>query len=568
VRTQGTAAVEALRTYRTAARRAPRPERLSKRVRESARSSLLHLGGNPDRPAFSLIDYDHRSFGPFLGVSDEGSAAPVIRNAAYASPKARALGRNAGPLTVGVAVDAERLGAIGEIIVGPDEYAEVWLATIDRMLVTTNIGTRVNVRVYKREPRLVVAGTDAGALEAAKKGVRDIVAPFVDTPDTVPRRVTVHIELPRRATVTQKAKILRALERDLARATKPGAERLHHLALVARIGWGRPGGDAARAAVDLAYRAGITEVVLDGVVRKEADEAVSFAGLLNYLAPGLLGPLLRRAKEKGVRVRPANLPDPETIARSIWTSLATARSMGVHLGKYGCFPLTLEDTARVVSRVQRWLPGWSAAPVFFVDQPLLSGDAVDADGDLLRGLKRWLRVVAKNGARIVLIDTVDKAKASRLLRSKRTPKGTLSANQIAGVDALAASLGIKVLWAGGLSMHDAFELGRAGVFGLYVTSSVAKTIAATGVYADEPMASVKEPDYDAIVRCKLLIEAGFLAGRARGAEAEALDTSARSVLDAPDAVRAKKAEGALAKLAEAAWRKRLGSRTKSRTKGR
>ena len=39
--------------------------------------------------------YDHQRFGPILGVSDEGSAAPTIAYAAYNSAKALATGLGA-----------------------------------------------------------------------------------------------------------------------------------------------------------------------------------------------------------------------------------------------------------------------------------------------------------------------------------------------------------------------------------------------------------------------------------------------------------------------------------------
>ena len=56
--------------------------------------------------------------------------------------------RRRTPLTLGVAHDAERLGAVGEVAVGPDEYAAIRLACRGRLLTTTNVGTRVNVRHF------------------------------------------------------------------------------------------------------------------------------------------------------------------------------------------------------------------------------------------------------------------------------------------------------------------------------------------------------------------------------------------------------------------------------------
>ena len=360
----------------------------------------------------------------------------------------------------------------------------------------------------------------------------------------------MHIELPGRGTVPKKKQALRALAKVIA-ALPPRARRVQRLGLVARIGWGPKGRDAAIAAIDLANATGLSEVVLDGVVRKEADEAVTMAGLLQYLPPGLVGPVLRHAKASGIRVRTANLSDPETISRGVWTSLLTARKMSAHLGKYGCFPLTLEETATVVKNVQGWFAGWSAAPVLFVDQGVLSADGVDVGRDLMRGAKRWLTVVGKAGARVVLIDTVDKARAKKLLRSPRTPDGAFSLEQIAKVEAVASRLGIKVLWAGGLGMRDAFEVAKLGVFGIYVTSAVSKAIAATGVYAHEPsLPSVKEPQYDAVLRTKALIEAGFLAARG----APELVPLAEELLAATEPKSGAVAERALLRATERAWR--------------
>ena len=86
-----------------------------------ARRAFLHLGGDPARASASLKDYNHERYGPFLGVSDEGSAAGQIRDAGCESPKMRALSRSSRstPLVVGVAVDAERLGGGGRL---PREY--------------------------------------------------------------------------------------------------------------------------------------------------------------------------------------------------------------------------------------------------------------------------------------------------------------------------------------------------------------------------------------------------------------------------------------------------------------
>jgi hypothetical protein len=275
-------------------------------------------------------------------------------------------------------------------------------------------------------------------------------------------------------------------------------------------------------------------VAIDGVKRKDADRAVSLAGLLDYFPPGLVGPILRAAARNGVRVRTANLPDTDTIARSTWVALATARSCGASLGKYGCFPLTRRETDHVVHQIQRWLPDWSAAPVFFVDQGLLGEDRVDVGRDLSRGLRSWLESVAAHGVRVVLIDTIDKATGRRLLKkSSQDANGFLGPKQVADAENLARRLGIKVLWAGGMGLQDAYEMGRLGVFGIYVTSAAATTIPVAGSYRRDPsLAGVKEPSKAAVLRTKILLEAGFLAAKLPDGTADGIERLAQQLLAA------------------------------------
>ncbi len=533
---------QALADYRTAVVNGGATRALTAR----ARRAFLHLGGSPARSSASLKDYDHARYGPFLGVSDEGSAARQIREAAFESPKVRALPRTAPrtPLVVGVAVDAERLGGIGEVAVGPDEYADVWLESVDRVLITTNIGTRVNTRVYRREPLVVLRSDRPEAIEAAKREIAAAFKPFIETPDGRPRPLTVFVDIPRYARMTTPGK--RAALRKLVKHVSSGAAAGRGgkaappgqaLGLAAWVKLGPPGKAEAIAAIGLAASAGMNAVAIEGVKRRDADRAVSLAGLLDYFPPGLVGPILRAAAKKGVRVRTANLPDTDTIARSTWVGLTTARSCGASLGKYGCFPLTRLETDHVVQQIQGWLPDWSAAPVFFVDQGLLREDRVDVGRDLSRGLEAWLETVAAHGVRVVLIDTIDKATGRRLLKkSSRDDGGFLGPNQVEAAENRARALGIKVLWAGGLGLRDAYRMGRLGVFGIYVTSAAATTIAAGGSYRRAPsLAGVKEPSKAAVLRTKILLEAGFLSAQLAGETAARIERLAQQVLAAHDA---------------------------------
>lgn len=103
------AARELLRRYRHLAADGSLP---NAGWRSAAKAALTHIGCDAERRGELLRDYDHRRHGPFLGVSDDGDAADDICRAAWVSPKAMALGRRAAPLTIGVAVDAERLGGV------------------------------------------------------------------------------------------------------------------------------------------------------------------------------------------------------------------------------------------------------------------------------------------------------------------------------------------------------------------------------------------------------------------------------------------------------------------------
>ncbi len=463
-----------------------------------------------------------------------------------------------------MAIDAERLGGVGEVAVGPEEYANVWQESVDRILVTTNIGTRVNVRFYRRQPPVLLVRGDRAAIAKAKSAIAAAFTPFVETPDKRPRPLTVLIDIPRFSpmSVAQKKTALRTLRRFVASGKAAGrrvAPKGQKLGLTAWVRLGIEGKAEAEAAIDLASSVGFDTVVLSGVKRKDADAAVSFAGLLDYFQPGIVGPLLRRARDKGVLVRAANLPDTDTIARSIWVGLTTARTMGANLGKYGCFPLTLPEIDHVVEQVQSWLPDWSAAPVLFVDHGVLRAEGVDVGHDLPRGIEAWLDTVARHGVRVVLFDTVEKSTGRVLL--KKNPddaNGYLTERQVARIAAHARRRGIKALWAGGFRLRDAFALGKLGVFGIYVTTAAATTIPVHGSYIRDPaLAGVKEPSREAVLRTKILLEAGFLVSRLKGEAAQEIARDAQVTLAAidaaePDGLAARTAS--LAQACERGWR--------------
>jgi hypothetical protein len=112
------------------------------------------------RHRFSLATYDSERFGPLFAVSDEGSAGETIVNAAYASAKAKALWP-IDPVSLGVALDGERMTSAGEVPIGPPEYEDLLDAATGRLLLTTNVGVRVNARLTQQLPEFAVTENSA-----------------------------------------------------------------------------------------------------------------------------------------------------------------------------------------------------------------------------------------------------------------------------------------------------------------------------------------------------------------------------------------------------------------------
>lgn len=517
--------------------------------RGAAREALLSSGGQMERLSRSLHDYDHHRYGPFLGISNEGSGAATICAAALASPKARALNDGADALTIGVAVDGEVLGGVGEVPIGPDEYADIWLECAGRALMSTNIGSRANMRFYKPAPIVPMDPTGgAPALEAAKAGLAAAFKPFLEAPGG-PRPLVVFVELPAAAPAASAQQALEALQAYVETGAV-AAPAVQTIGLKVSLSAGEDALPLALAGVDLAAAAGLREVAIDGPVRPEAGRVLSLPGLLTFLPPDSVDALLERAAQRGVRVRPFSTIDADTVARQIWATLNTARSMGLHLGKYGLFPLTLDECDRVVGHMQRWFPDWSAAPVFYVDQGLLADDHAYTIADLEPAIERWLRLVAGHGVRLVLIDTVDKAQGWKIVKADGDPKGLLEIGQIARLNALAESLGVNAMWAGGIGIDQAWPLGELGVFGVYVTTAVAEAAPVSGIYVSDPaLAAVKRPTRAGILRVKTLLEAGFLSKKLEQAPQTAEVADARTKLAA-----AGRDAAALAPVLIGAWR--------------
>jgi len=471
--------------------------------------ALHFLGGQADRHPFSLKEYNHQKYGPYLGVSDEGSAAEVIRHAAYASPKAGALRSGVSPGTLGLAVDAERLGSVGEIPVGPDEYITVWSECTSRLLMSTNVGSRVNLRLYNRAHLITIPSNGKEPmLKALEAELDKAFKPFVEAKR--PLVVFVEFEFGKKPTLAIQQKTLRAIV-NYVRNSGMTNSKIHHIGLNVRVGWGTKGRDSVLKAIELAKSVGIAHVSVDGVVTKEADRLISLPGLLNYFSPDLADTILQFAIKNKIQVDIVNKTDVDSVAREIWAGLNAARAMGFHLGKYGLFPLSLKECDKAVGQLQTWFSDWTAAPVFYIDQPLITSEKIFAGADIAEGCEEWLRTMAKHKVQVVLIDTVDKSKGWKILKTNNDPKGILTLQQIRKLDALGRKTGIRILWAGGITLEQVYHFGQIGVFGIYVTTAVSKAEPVKGTYLEDPgLASEKEPTFAGVLTAKTLLEAGFL----------------------------------------------------------
>jgi len=175
-------------------------------------------------------------------------------------------------------------------------------------------------------------------------------------------------------------------------------------------------------------------------------------------------------------------------------------------------------------------------------------------------------MVAKLHVCVVLIDTVKKSERRRLLKdSPDDERGFLTLDEVRDLDARGAKLGVKILWAGGITQPQAFEYGKLGVFGVYVTSAAATLKPVDRHYRRDPaLAGVREPQPEAVARVKLVLEAGFLVNRlqSRGSASQAteIETAARRLIETiagKDEAQTHHAEADLHRLATRGWNTHL-----------
>jgi len=466
---------------------------------------------------FPLDTYDSERFGPLFAVSDEGSAGETVVNAAYASAKARALWP-IDPVSLGVALDGERMTSAGEVPIGPPEYEDLLGTAAGRLPLTTNVGVRVNTRLTQQLPEFAVTEKSAND----KQWLDNVFAafePFLHTPDGQPRPLTVRLAIDPNAPIKSLKGVVTKLEAG-RKEGKMGPAEIHQLSVLVafedRITDDEI--DVIERIMQLAVDAGIRELAIDADLREPARRRLGIQSLLNILDPEHLRRLLRLSRQLAVRLTYRYHLDIETAARTIWTGLHTARTNGFSAGKYGLMPMTLEEQGAVIEMITGWTADWTAIPAFYVDTPLLTAEEVYDDTRCKDAAKLWLKTARGAGAKIVLFDSPDRVNPRRLIRQPNVANdiGVLSLADIEEILGYAKELGISILWSGGITSRQAFELAKRKVFGIFSTSSTAAKIAVTAAFEDDPrLATENEPTDVGVRRIHAIIQGGFLSAALR-----------------------------------------------------
>jgi hypothetical protein len=463
-----------------------------------------------------LDEYDSARFGPLLAVSDEGENAETIARAAWFSAKAHAL-HPPSPMPLGLMIDGERMVSAGEGPIGPDEYAKLIAAAFERTLASTNVGVRVNARLYRLLPEFAIA--DAAGDEA--KWLARVFAaftPFLKTLDGVPRPLTVRLIVELSDAPATVARLVAKLEAGRSQGLL-GPASLHRFSLLSissgDLHAGVPANETNLAEIKrviaIAAEAGISEVAIDGDLTLAARERMSLASLLNILDVSTLRDLFAAARPQKVRLVYRYQVDADSAARTIWTGLQAARSYGLTAGKYGLVPLTLEEQEQVVALVSRWTEGWTAVPAFYVDTPLVTGDDVFDESRSVEAALLWMEKVHAAGARLVLFDCPDRIAARHLIRDAQHAEGVLTLDQIAAIEQHAKDLGLKPMWSGGITARLAFALGAQQVFAIFSTGAASRQVPVHGSFADDPdLASEGAPTELGVRRVHAALQAGFL----------------------------------------------------------
>ncbi len=461
----------------------------------------------------ALEAYDNRRFGPIVGVSDEGSAAKTIAKAAYKSAKALAMGDDADEMCVGMIIDGERMGSAGEIPIGPDEYDHVVPAANGWTFCTTNVGVRVNTRLYQPLPEFFVPDAKANEEEWLESIFQEF-KPFIDTPDGYPRPLTIRLVTRSDACVKAFRNLVPKIEagRGKKRLASPA---LHRLSFLIEFDREITADDVAeiRKLMQAASEMKVPEVAVDGRLVEAARRRISIQGVLNVLDADTAQKLLEEGEKLDVQLVYHYEMDQQSAARTIWTGLHAARARGLTAAKYGLFPMKLEQQTHIVNEIQRWMgKDWTAIPAFYVDTALVTKNEVYQGDRCVEACRIWMNMISDAGAKVALIDCPDRIVKHRLLRTGGANDiGILNLPDVEALTRHAETLGLKALWSGGIRPDQAFELGKLGVAGIFTTGSTARPEAVHGTMkSDKQLAFQGEPTGTGVRRIHALVGGGYL----------------------------------------------------------
>jgi hypothetical protein len=499
-----------------------------------------------------LAEYDSDQYGPLFAVSDEGSAGSIVLDAALTSAKAAA--GASGLSRLGVILDGERMTSSGEVPIGPPEYGALSAGAVGRLLLTTNVGTRVNVRLTGQLPEFPALDKSAEAVIAA-------FHQFLDTPDHRPRPLMVRLQVDPGADCTRLAALAKKLD-EARKKGEIGPSDAHQLSLLVSFKDEIASDtdlEQIEAIIGAAAKLGFPEVAIDGTPLPYARRRWGAQGLLNVLSVSASNRLLKFATARDVRLRPRYQVDVDSAARTIWTGLEAARANGFDAGKYGLLPLTLEEQAQVIELITQWTSDWTAIPAFYVDTPLVTATEVFDVDRCDAAARRWLKAARGAGATTVLFDAPDRVNPRKLVHGSDSPDGMLKPDQIEALRDYSEMLGVRILWSGGITAPQAFELARRRVFGIFSTSSTAAKIAVTAQFQKDPrLAAENEPTEFGVQRMHAIIQGGFLSSRMRKSHADfaaKLETATRSlVANGSDAAKSQAALETLNELLLRGWR--------------
>src|SRR5262249_50090597 len=168
-----------------------------------------------------------------------------------------------------------------------------------RLLLTTNVGTRVNVRLTGQLPEFL-------ALEKSAEAVIAAFQPFLDTPDRRPRPLTVRLRLDLGSDCTRLAALVKRLDeaREKGQIGPASTHQLSVLVFFSEAISREAQVEQIEAIIAAAADLGVGEVGMDGAHLPYARQRWGGQGLLNVLSIGGSNRLLKFATARCVRLTP------------------------------------------------------------------------------------------------------------------------------------------------------------------------------------------------------------------------------------------------------------------------